>query len=84
MFAARQFVNHGHVLINGKRVNIPSYQVSEGDVISVRETSKQIPMVIAASTKPERDVPTISPLIRISWKAHLFASQPSPKFRIQW
>ncbi len=57
MFAARQFVNHGHVLVNGKRVNIPSYQVREGDVISVKEASKQIPMVIAASTKPERDVP---------------------------
>ena len=42
MFAARQFVNHGHILVNGKRVNIPSFRVKEGDVIEVREKSKQI------------------------------------------
>ncbi len=40
VFAARQFVNHGHVLVNGKRVNIPSYAVREGDQIEVSEKSK--------------------------------------------
>ena len=39
--AARQFVNHGHVNVNGKKVDIPSYQVKPGDVISVRENSKE-------------------------------------------
>jgi len=39
--AARQFVNHGHVAVNGKKVDIPSYQVKPGDVISVRENSKE-------------------------------------------
>ncbi|TCS61667.1 30S ribosomal protein S4 [Varunaivibrio sulfuroxidans] len=57
VFSARQFVNHGHVLVNGKRVNIPSYMVKEGDVITVREKSRGIPMVIEAANSPERDVP---------------------------
>ena len=57
VFAARQFVNHGHVKVNGKRVNIASYQVSEGDVIEVRERSKQLTMVLEAMQSPERDVP---------------------------
>lgn len=57
VFAARQFVNHGHILINGKRVNIPSYQVRDGDVIEVREKSCSIPMVIEAANSAERDVP---------------------------
>ena len=57
VFAARQFVNHGHVLVNGKRVNIPSYRVSEGDVIEVRDRSKQLTVVLEAGQLAERDVP---------------------------
>ena len=57
MFAARQFVNHGHVTVNGKRVNIPSYRVKEGDVVEVRDRSKQIVVVIEATQLAERDVP---------------------------
>jgi small subunit ribosomal protein S4 len=57
IFAARQFVNHGHVTVNGQRVNIASYRVSEGDVIEVREKSKQIAVVIEATQLAERDVP---------------------------
>ncbi|MEL6979126.1 MAG: 30S ribosomal protein S4 [Pseudomonadota bacterium] len=57
VFAARQFVNHGHVQVNGKRVNIPSYQVKEGDVISVKEKSRQMALVFEASQSAERDVP---------------------------
>ena len=57
VFAARQFVNHKHVTVNGKVVNIPSYQVKEGDVIEVREKSKKIPMVLLAVESPEREVP---------------------------
>ena len=57
VFAARQFVNHGHVLVNGKRVNIPSYRVQEGDVVEVRERSKQLALVLEAVGLPERDVP---------------------------
>ncbi len=57
VFAARQFVNHGHILVNGKRVNIPSYQVKEGDEISVREKSRQLAIVLEAEASTERDVP---------------------------
>ncbi len=57
IFAARQFVNHGHVTVNGKKVNIPSYMAKAGDVIEVREKSKQLPMVIAAVEAGSRDVP---------------------------
>ena len=57
IFAARQFVNHGHVTVTGKRVNIPSYRVREGDVIAVREKSRQLALVLEAAGLPERDVP---------------------------
>ena len=57
VFAARQFVNHGHVKVNGKRVNIPSYRVKEGDVIEVRDRSKQLAIVLEAAGLAERDVP---------------------------
>ena len=58
IFAARQFVNHGHITVNGKKVNIPSYMVKVGDVIEVREKSKQLPIVIAAVESAGRDVPS--------------------------
>ena len=57
VFSARQFVNHGHINVNGRRVNIPSYRVKEGDVIEVREKARNIPMVLEAIESPERDVP---------------------------
>ncbi len=57
VFAARQFVNHGHVLVNGKRVNIPSYRLKLGDVVEVREKSKQLALVLEATQLAERDVP---------------------------
>lgn len=56
VFAARQIVNHGHVLVNGKRVNIPSYKVSEGDVIELRTKAKTMPVVLLAVESAERDV----------------------------
>ena len=57
VFAARQFINHGHVKVNGKRVNIPSYRCSPGDVISVKESSREMMMVLEATQLAERDVP---------------------------
>ncbi|MGR3710911.1 MAG: 30S ribosomal protein S4 [Alterinioella nitratireducens] len=57
VFAARQFVNHGHVRVNGQKVNIPSYRVKEGDVIEVRDRSKQNVAVLEAVGLAERDVP---------------------------
>lgn len=57
IFAARQFINHGHVKVNGRRVNIGSYRVKVGDVIEVKEKSKQLAIVLEAAGLPERDVP---------------------------
>ena len=57
VFAARQFVNHGHVLVNGKRVNIASYRVKAGDVVSVRERSRNMALVLEALQSVERDTP---------------------------
>ena len=56
-FAARQFVSHGHLLINGKRVNIPSYQVSDNDAIELKDKAKQMVLVMESVKSAERDVP---------------------------
>jgi small subunit ribosomal protein S4 len=56
-FAARQLINHGHVLVNGKRVNISSYLVREGDTIEIAERSKNHPHMLESVQHPERDVP---------------------------
>lgn len=58
VFAARQLISHGHVMVNGKIVNIASYQVSEGDVVEIRNKSKEIAVIIAATQSTERDLPT--------------------------
>ncbi|GGC96786.1 30S ribosomal protein S4 [Aquisalinus flavus] len=57
VFAARQFVNHGHVMVNGVRTNIPSYRCQPGDVIEIREKSKNMALVLEALQLPERDIP---------------------------
>ena len=57
VFAARQFINHGHITVNGQKVDIPSYRCKADDVIEVREKSKQLAFVIEASQLAERDVP---------------------------
>lgn len=57
IFAARQVVSHGHILVNGRRVTISSYQVKDSDTITVREASKQIQPVITAQAAQDRDVP---------------------------
>ncbi|MDQ2861875.1 MAG: 30S ribosomal protein S4, partial [Pseudomonadota bacterium] len=57
VFSARQFVNHGHVTVNGKRVNIPSYRVKAGDVVQVRERSRNMALVLEALQLAEREIP---------------------------
>ena len=57
VFGARQFVSHGHVTVNGRRVTIPSYRCRVGDVIEVKEKARQLPLVLEALKSPERDVP---------------------------
>jgi len=56
-WAARQFVNHGHVTVNGKKVNIASYRVKPGDVIEVKEKSRSMALVLESQQSSERDVP---------------------------
>jgi small subunit ribosomal protein S4 len=57
VFAARQFVSHGHVTVNGKRVNIPSFRCRVGDLIEVKEKGKQMTLLLEAIKSAERDVP---------------------------
>jgi small subunit ribosomal protein S4 len=57
IFAARQFVNHGHIKVNGRRVNVPSYRLKAGDVVEVKEKSRQLALVLEAAQLAERDVP---------------------------
>src|SRR5208283_3171816 len=53
-FAARQFVSHGHVSVNGRRVNIPSYRCRQGDVVEIREKSRGLAIVLEAAQSTER------------------------------
>jgi len=57
VFSARQFINHGHIRVNGTRVNIPSYQVQDGDQIEIKDKSKDLAFVLEAIASTERDVP---------------------------
>jgi len=57
VFAARQFISHGHIKVNGKRVNISSYRCRVGDVVEIREKSRGLDLVLEATKSAERDVP---------------------------
>ena len=57
IFAARQFVSHGHINVNGQTVTIPSYSLKDGDVIELSQKSKEIPIVLEAISSTERDAP---------------------------
>jgi len=57
VFAARQFISHGHIKVNGRRVTIASYQVKVGDTIEVKDSSKQLAIVLEARALAEREVP---------------------------
>ena len=94
VFAARQFINHGHVKVNGKRVNISSYRVTEGDVIEVKDKSKEMAIVVEAMKSQERDIPgyiTVdekkcsSTFIRTPLFAEVpYATQMDPKLVIEY
>ncbi len=57
VFAARQFVSHGHIRVNGKKVDIPSYLVRVGDVITVAASSRELPLVMESVSSEERNLP---------------------------
>lgn len=71
MYAARQLVSHKHVTVNGIKVNIPSYRLKIGDVVELREKSRQIPMVIGATQSKEREVPDYVELDQDAFKVKL-------------
>jgi small subunit ribosomal protein S4 len=77
VFAARQFVNHKHVKVNGKVVNIPSYRLKVGDVVEVREESRSINMVIESIQKMDRDIPSYLVLDK---QAHSIKFNAKPAF----
>ncbi len=57
IFSARQLINHGHVKVNGKKVNISSYQLKEDETIEISENSKKLELIEVAMANKERDVP---------------------------
>ena len=57
VFAARQIVSHGHITVNGKKVNVASFRCRVGDVIEMKEKSRQLTVVLEAVKSSERDVP---------------------------
>ena len=57
VFAARQFISHGHVKVNGRRVTVASFRVKVGDLVEVKDKSKQLALVLEATALAERDVP---------------------------
>ena len=57
VFSARQLINHGHIKVNGKKVNIPSCLVSEKDTIELRDKSKELAVIVGALVSKERDIP---------------------------
>ena len=77
VFAARQLINHGHVKVNGKKVNIPSFSVKPEDAIEIREKSKEITAIAGALITKERDVPEYIHLDEKNKKAKLIRV---PKF----
>ncbi|MBM5782343.1 MAG: 30S ribosomal protein S4 [Pelagibacterales bacterium] len=83
VFAARQFVNHKHVTVNGQVVNIPSYRVKIGDVVQVRERSRKLTIVMESLQKMERDIPSYLQLDKDAFSIKLtekpaFAEVPYP------
>ena len=57
IFRSRQLINHGHVKVNGKKVNVSSYQVKEEDTIEIRDKSKQLAIIDIALANKERETP---------------------------
>jgi|TARA_B100000953_G_scaffold98039_1_gene80396 small subunit ribosomal protein S4 len=94
VFAARQFINHGHVKVNGKRVNIASCLLNEGDVVEIKDKSKELALVIESINSQERDIPgyiTVdekklsSTFVRIPQFAEVpYATQMDPKLVIEY
>ena len=77
IFSARQLINHGHVKVNGKKVNISSYLVREEDTIEIRDKSKQLAIIDIALANKERETPEY---IQMDLKNKKFKFVRTPKF----
>jgi small subunit ribosomal protein S4 len=77
VFSARQIINHGHIKVNGKKVNIPSFLVSDKDVIELKDKSKELTVIAEALVSKERDIPDYIQMDEKSKKAKLIRI---PKF----
>ena len=77
IFSARQLINHGHVKVNGKKVNISSYSVREEDTIEIRDKSKQLAIIDIALASKEREAPEY---IQMDEKNKKFKFVRIPKF----
>ena len=77
VFSARQLINHGHIKVNSKKVNIPSYLVKENDIIEVKDKSKEITVIVGALISKEREVPDYIQMDEKNKKAKLIRI---PKF----
>ena len=94
VFAARQFINHGHVKVNGKRVNIASCLLDEGDVVEIKDKSKELALVVESVKSQERDIPGYiivdekklsSTFVRVPQFAEVpYATQMDPKLVIEY
>ena len=71
IFSSRQLINHGHVKVNGKKVNISSYQVKEEDTIEIRDKSKQLAIIDVAMASKEREIPEYFKLMKKIKKLNL-------------
>ena len=78
IFSSRQLINHGHVRVNDKKINIPSYKVKDGDQISLVDKFKQIPSVILAVQSKDREVPEYLTVDYIKMKG-VFVKSPTLK-----
>ena len=77
VFSSRQLINHGHIKVNGKKVNIPSYQLKEEDTIELKEKSKQLASVEVSLASKERDVPEY---LQLDEKQKTIKFARTPKF----
>ena len=77
MFSARQLINHGHIRVNGKKVNIPSFSVKPEDTVEIKDKSKDMGMIVSSMVSKEREIPDFIQMDEKNKKARLIRI---PKF----
>ena len=77
VFSARQLINHGHIRVNGKKVNIPSFSVKPEDTVEIKDKSKDMGMIVSSMVSKEREIPDFIQMDEKNKKARLIRI---PKF----